>query len=162
VLTESERHRLQAACDRLIDTQKTLLLATRSPASRADISYAPYLRDDASFYIFVSELAEHTENMLAYSQASILFIEPESECSELFARQRLSFDCLAREVLRADPVYESILDAMTERLGKTMTLLRQLPDFHLIALTPTTGRFVAGFGKACQVDAMGRIQWNGD
>jgi putative heme iron utilization protein len=32
------------------------------------------------------------------------------------------------------------------------TLLRTLPDFHLIELIPETGHYVAGFSKAYAID----------
>jgi heme oxygenase (biliverdin-IX-beta and delta-forming) len=47
---------------------------------------------------------------------------------------------------------------MTAEFGEIVSLLRQLPDFHLFALTPTQGQFIAGFGKAFVVDAEGQVQ----
>lgn len=157
-MTESDRHSLQIACDQLISSQKTLLLATRSSTGNADISYAPYLREGQVFYIFVSELAKHTQNLLTYPKASIMFIEPETDAANLFARKRLTLECLAAEISRADPAYSSIMDAMTEKFGTTMALLRSLPDFHLLTITPLQGQFVAGFGKAISVNADGLLQ----
>lgn len=158
MISESERQHLQAACDQLIKSQKTLLLATRSAEGDADISYAPYVRDECTFYIFVSELAKHTKNVLSHPQASILFIQAESEAENLFARQRLTLDCRVREVQNTDPLYVKQLDVMTEVFGDIVKLLRSLPDFHLLALTPKRGQFVAGFGKSLVVDAYGRLQ----
>ena len=155
---ETERLASQAACDRLIARQNTLLLSTHSEAGNADISYAPYVREDATFYIFVSELAQHTKNLLAHPQASVLFIEAESESANLFARQRLTLDCQAREIHKTNPIYAHQLEAMTEKFGAVIDVLRGLTDFHLLALTPNHGRFVAGFGKTFEVDATGHIR----
>ena len=44
------------------------------------------------------------------------------------------------------------LDAMAAKLGDTLAVLRQLGDFHLIKLTPQTGQFIAGFGRAFEID----------
>jgi len=158
-MTETERLKLQLVCDQLIANYKSLLLATRSVEGDADISYAPYTRDEESFYIFVSELAKHTKNLINHPQASILFIQPETEANNLFARQRLTLDCQVREIYKTDSTYQHHLDAMTEKFGEIINLLRTLPDFHLFALTPNRGQFVGGFGQAIPVDAKGKLQW---
>ena len=158
-MTESELDSLQRACDGLIQHQQSLLLASRSEQGKADISYAPYLREGGDFYIFVSQLAKHTQNLLSYPQASVLFIEPETEAANPFARRRLTFDCRVREINKNDPDHGQILDGMAAKFGETVNLLRSLPDFHLFALTPERGLFVAGFGKAFAVDAQGGLQW---
>ena len=158
MIIESERQNLQATCDQLIKNQKTLLLATLSHQGNADISYAPYVREESTFYIFVSELAKHTKNLLAYPQASILFIQAEAEAGNLFARQRLTLDCQVREIHDTDPLYAKQLQTMSETFGEIVNVLRSLPDFHLLALIPSHGQFVAGFGKTFAVDANGRLQ----
>ena len=158
-MTEAERQSLQHACDDLIKQQQTLLLSSRSEDGRADISYAPYLREGGKFYILVSELAKHTKNLLDYPHASVLFIEPEAEAANLFARKRLTIDCQVQEIHKTDPLYAQILDALTAKFGEIVGLLRSLPDFHLLALMPGHGQFVAGFGKAFAVDAAGCLQW---
>lgn len=157
-MTESERHHLQDACDQLIHNQKSLLLASRSADGHADISYAPYVCEEFTFYIFVSELAKHTHNLLNHPYASILFIQPEVEATNLFARQRLTLDCQVTEIAHTDPLYDKQLAAMEQAFGETVSLLRSLPDFHLLALSPRQGQFVAGFGQSFAVDANGRLQ----
>lgn len=134
---------------RLIQNQKTLLLATVSNQSEPECSYAPYIKDqDNVFYIFVSELATHTKNMLQTSKSSVMFIKPEQETKNFFVRERVIFDCQVNEIQQQDEQYVEQLDKMTEQFGETVELLRSLPDFHLLALTPVKGKYVAGFGKA--------------
>jgi putative heme iron utilization protein len=157
-MTASERQNLQNACAQLISQQQTLLLASRNQAGNADISYAPYHYDDFKFYIVVSDLAKHSQNLRSHPQASIMFIEPEAQAANPFARQRLSFDCQVQEISQTDPVFAETLDAMTAQFGEIVSVLRRLPDFHLLALIPTQGRFIAGFGQAFAVDAAGRVQ----
>lgn len=157
-MDESERHNLQNACDELIRRHNSLLIASRSVDGAVAISYAPYLRDEAGFYIFVSELAQHTQNLRAQPRASILFIEPEAKAGNPFARQRLTFDCRVAEISKTHADYAQKLDGMAAKFGEIIGVLRTLPDFHLLSLTPESGRFVAGFGKAFSVDALGRLQ----
>ncbi len=137
----------------LLASQHTLLLATASPTGMPDLSYAPFVRDkDGRFYIFISELAAHTAHILSNPQASILFIRPESETKNLFARVRATFECTVIEIGRNVPNYDETLDALQNRFGEIVGVLRSLSDFHLFALTPVNGRYVAGFGQAYTID----------
>ncbi|MGZ8190647.1 MAG: HugZ family pyridoxamine 5'-phosphate oxidase [Methylococcaceae bacterium] len=137
----------------LISTQQTLLLSTASANSVPDISYAPFVRDQTGhFYIFVSELAGHTANLLNNPQASVMFICPESESRNLFARERAVFSCRVQEIARDEPVYETRLQALQDKFGEVVGVLRSLSDFHLFTLVPENGRYVAGFGRAYMIN----------
>jgi putative heme iron utilization protein len=137
----------------LIASQHTLLLSTASAVGVPDISYAPFVRGHAGhFYIFVSEMAGHTANLLNNPQASILFIRPESECRNLFARERAVISCSVKEILRDDPIFIDRLQALQDKFGEVVSVLRSLSDFHLFALRPESGRFVIGFGRAFTIN----------
>ncbi len=137
----------------LIASKKTLLLSTVSVDKHPEISYAPFVRDEKGiFYIFISELARHTVNLMHHPQAAILFIRPESESENLFARERAVFRCRVEEVERSDKHYHRRLDAMAEQFGEVVGVLRGLPDFHLFALHPESGQYTVGFGEAYTID----------
>lgn len=130
---------------------QTLLLATVNADSVAELSYAPYVEFGGDFYIYVSELAAHTKNLLSTGVASIMFIENESEAGHLFARKRLIYQCQAVEIQPQDLLSSNILEKMEAKFGSLIVTLRSLGDFHLISLTPNAGQFVAGFGMAFSV-----------
>lgn len=137
----------------LIISQKTLVLSTVTEKGKAESSYAPYVRDDAGvFYIYVSELASHTKNMRQNQQASILFIQSETEAKNLFARERVIFDCSINEVKKQDECYHKQMLILKKQFGETVVLLQSLPDFHLLALTPVNGKYIAGFGQAFSIN----------
>ena len=93
-VSQEESRKITTAYHELISSQQTLILATVSADSLPQISYAPYVRDqEGTFYIYVSELAHHTANLLKNQQASVLFIRAESESGNLFARERIVFNC---------------------------------------------------------------------
>lgn len=141
------------SCHELIFSQKTIILATVSVSCSPDISYAPFLRDQAGcFYIYISKLASHTVNLLNNPQASIMCIRPESESPNLFARERAVFDCRVREITHDDEIYTARLNALQEKFGEVVSLLRSLPDFHLFELRPESGRYIVGFGRAFTID----------
>lgn len=63
-MTNQELDDLARRYRELMASQQTLLLSTASANGVPDISYAPFVRDDAgNFYIYVSEMASHTANL---------------------------------------------------------------------------------------------------
>ncbi len=137
----------------LLASQQTLLLSTASVNGIPDLSYAPFVRDELGcFYVFISELAAHTANLSSNPQASVMFVRPESESSNLFARERAVFQCEAKEIGRDDNLYGMQLQALQNQFGEIIGVLRSLTDFHLFALNPISGRYVAGFGQAYTIN----------
>lgn len=149
----SQQAAIRAGYAALIDSQATLSLATVASDGRADISYAPFVRDgQGRFCIFVSALAAHTGNLLREPVASVMLIQPESEASNLFARERLTLRCRAEEIHRGAADYDVVLQLMEMRFGTLISQLRSLADFHLLALVPLSGTYVVGFGRAYKLD----------
>jgi putative heme iron utilization protein len=131
------------------DSVKTLALATLTEELKPNISYAPFVEDDnGNFYLFLSQLAHHTQDLLSHSVASVLLIEDEQDTRQLFARQRITYQCQVDIVLADDQHYEIMLDAFHQRFGNIIDLLRNLPDFILFKLQPYHGQYVMGFAKA--------------
>ena len=152
VSPESSR-KITNAYHELISSQQTLILASISKDNLPHISYAPYVRDhDGTFYIYVSELAQHTANLLENQQASILFIRPESETNNLFARERIVFSCRVDKIQPNEVAFDVQLQAMQKKFGEVVAILRNLPDFHLFALKPECGQYVVGFGQAFAIN----------
>jgi heme iron utilization protein len=151
-MTEISKQELEDITRRyheLIASQHTLLLSTASATGVPDISYAPFVRDHAGlFYIYVSEMACHTANLLNNPQASLLFILPESASSNLFARERAVISCSVKEIMRDDEAYAERIQALQDKFGEVVSVLRSLSDFHLFALNPESVRYVIGFGRA--------------
>ena len=81
-----------------------------------------------------------------------MFIRPESESNNLFARERVIFDCTATVIDQCDDCYSTQLMALQQQFGDIVEVLRSLSDFHLFALAPVTGRYVAGFGQAYTIN----------
>jgi putative heme iron utilization protein len=136
----------------LLARAQTAQLATTDADGKPEASYSPVWVDpNGCFYIYVSELARHTRNLLGQKQASLMFIEDESASQHIHARRRATFDCSAREVPRGTEDWNTRLDQMTGKFGNMIEGLRQLEDFHLIELRPKRGRLVVGFGRAYEL-----------
>ncbi len=127
---------------------ETLLMATCNTHGEPDASYAPYVEHLGYYYIYISELATHTENLTARGQCSLLFIEDEDDAKHVFARRRVTLKCEAEEIPRNSTTFDTVLDLFVERFGKFMDMMRKLNDFHLFRLKPQSGGYVAGFAQA--------------
>lgn len=138
--------------EHLIAQFKTLLLATVNAQGEPQASYAPYVREGQDFYIYVSDLAAHTANLLQHGKASVLFIEDESQSKNLFARKRSTLQCQAEEIARNSAHYNTILALFRTQFGNTIDVLQSLPDFHLIRLSPQQAGHVGGFARAFSLE----------
>lgn len=136
------------ACAALLDSVKSLHMATLGEDGHPHCGYTPFLRDGRDFLIFTSQLAVHTRNLLLNPQVSIMLIADEHASRQIFARTRVSYHCRAEPVAREHPDWESLLDRYQAHLGNTVKMLRTLPDFVLFRLRPESGQFVMGFGQA--------------
>ena len=133
--------------------KKTLQLATVDVNGKPNVSYAPFVSTEDSYYVLISDIARHTQNVLANPSVSLMLIEDESTAKMIYARTRLTFDANAVVVERETKQWLKVIDLMKERLGDTVNGLSQLADFKLIHLQPEQGLFVKGFGKAYQVSS---------
>jgi heme iron utilization protein len=144
----------QNAMRELVSSQQTLLFSTASLNGEPDLGYAPFVRDESGcFYVFISELAVHTANLLVNPQATVMFIRSEAESGNLFARERVVFNCTVREIKRSEDNYSRLVDSLQDQFGEIVGVLRALADFHLFTFKPDSGRYVAGFGQAYTINS---------
>lgn len=144
---------LQAHSELLAKTH-SLILATADNEGIPEASTTPFVQDEnGDYYIFVSQLARHTQNLEHSSRASVMLLEDEGQSQQLFARRRIQLQC---DVSRPDPnQYTIIMDQFRAEHGKIMDLLASLPDFILFRLHPVSGQFVMGFGQAYRLKGEG-------
>jgi putative heme iron utilization protein len=149
---EPSAAQLQEEARQFRDQFKTVLLATSGADGSADASYSPCIPDaSGDICIFVSELARHTQNLLAQPQAGLMFIADEKDSRNLFARKRLMLNASAKMVQRNEAEWHDIMERMQQTHGNTIKLLMSLPDFHLFRLVIEGGTYVRGFGQAFPV-----------
>ena len=148
----TELEQLLADCQQLQQSFSTILLSSVNQQGQPLVSYAPYIEFSGSFYIFVSTLSEHTNNMLANPVASAMFIEDEHSAKNLYARKRAVLQVNVHQIDLDSKIAQPVFEQMRQELGNTIELLRSLADFKLLELRPQQGRFVVGFGKAYDWD----------
>ncbi|KAF3982351.1 MAG: hypothetical protein HFP81_00590 [Methylococcales symbiont of Hymedesmia sp. n. MRB-2018] len=72
------------------------------------------------FYIFVSELASHTQNILQTSVASLLFIQSEQQAQNIFAGEGVVFECSVNDIPKEDDCFETQLVVLRKNLIKLL------------------------------------------
>lgn len=140
-------------CAELIHSQQSLLLSTLDDSNTPHASYAPFILYQEVFYIFISALAEHTQNLLNHPQASVLILEPEEHTETIFARQRIQLQVKADLIAQEEMHWQSTLDVFESKFGEIIQTLQALPDFHLFQLCPLSGLYVKGFGQAYPLES---------
>jgi len=149
---QAEQHEFRGQCS-------TLVLATLNEEQWPVSSYAPFIEDaEGNHYIFVSDLAAHTQHLLANGKVSWMLIADEQDTRQLFARRR--FVCLGQATVieRHDKEFEGRLEQFQDRFGEIIELLKSLDDFHLLRLTPEKATYVRGFGQAYSLSGEGLNQ----
>lgn len=132
-------------------TRKTLLLSTLSVDGFPHSSYAPFIRLADGYYVLISELAEHTQNLQHDDRLSFMLAADEADSPQIFARQRLTYRARATLVTRGSDSWHHAIGEMQRRFGEIIDTLSGLGDFQLFCLTPETGRYVKDFGQAYTV-----------
>jgi heme iron utilization protein len=132
----------------LFEDCKSLQLATINKDGTPLSSYAPFVLNNGRIYLFLSRLAQHFQNIEHASYVSVLLIRDESISENVFARERAEFNCTTRLLERDHSRATDLLDGFEERHGDTVQVLRGLNDFMMFELTPASGNYVEGFGKA--------------
>ncbi len=133
------------------DACQTLQLATITKDGLPHVSYTPFAFDKAGYYILVSDLAAHGQNLKTTKNVSIMMVEDESQAKSVHARKRLTFDTTAQHIDKETEEGKAGVAALVERFGEMAQNLANLGDFNLYKLTPSSGRYVKGFGQAFNV-----------
>ncbi len=138
-----------------ISERRCLNLSTVDGEGNPGISTSPFIMDgEKRFYIYISQLARHAQNLKQDRRAAVMIVENEEENSPVFARKRVSFDCEVALVERGVEEWIERMEEFRQEFGPVIDTLRELPDFLLFQLTPTGGLYVKGFGQAFKIGGM--------
>ena len=131
----------------LLSDSNSLTLATVNQQGDPEASYAPFIFIEDRFYVFLSDLASHTQNLRQKTQAGLVVCSPKT-AKNPFVQQRLSCQCKAEVVPREEAKFNMVITQLRERFGNIVETLSELGDFYLFELEPIQGQFIAGFGQA--------------
>ena len=106
-----------------------------------EISYSPSIVDeDKNIYILVSTLSNRTESLLAERNVSLMFIEPEEQCKEIYVRTRLILYCstlqIDREMGAGHLSWSELVAQFTAKFGDIINMLVSFKDFKMFRFRP--------------------------
>jgi len=130
-----------------IGTHRLLTLAVSQDDEpfTALATYAPE-PDVRSVLIHLSDLAPHKRMLLANPKCSVLIAEPNDGRAEPMSLARVTMQGRAAKIDKAGPEYVQAKARFLDLLPAS-DLMFSLPDFDLIRVVFSSGRFIAGFGK---------------
>jgi putative heme iron utilization protein len=136
-----------AALSRLIRKERIAHLATlRSGAPMVSMTLYLPEADLSAFYVHVSRLAWHTQDMLHDPRVALSISENDDGRADPFTLMRVS---VRGEALQ---LKEGPKDAWLERFPE-QAINFQLADFSFWKIIPRDARFVAGFGRIHNLSA---------
>ena len=132
----------------IIGQQTSVHIATATPSGQPEASYAPFIATDSGVYLYLSQLAAHSRNLQKNPKLSLLFIEPEHEAADCFARRRVTWTCELETIQRETEQWQKVMNQFEAKHGGTVQLIRQLADFTLYFCRPVKANVVLGFAQA--------------
>ena len=131
---------------------QSLSLGTLDEKDLPFSSYAPYVHVNHKFYIFISDVAKHAQNLQRTPKASLLFIEDESKTEQIFARKRISLQCSSIMISKEDESFNEAMNVFKEKFSEDMvSMLMGMQDFNLYELSTDYGEATFGFGEAYNI-----------
>ena len=131
---------------------QSTVLGTTDEKGLAFGSYAPFVHHKHRFYIFISNVAKHAQNLQRTQKSSLLFAEDESKTEQIFARKRISLQCSSTMISREDAKFNEIMDIFKSKFSEEMVgMLMGMQDFNLYELSTDYGEATFGFGDAYNI-----------
>ena len=132
---------------------KSVYISSINEYGKPEISYSPCVVDDKkNTYIIVSDLSKRTSSLVQERDVSLMFIEPEDQCKELYVRTRLLFDCSTVQIERLSDTWNEQVTIFLKKFGDIIGVLTSLADFKMFSFKPLHGTYVKGFGKTYTIN----------
>jgi heme iron utilization protein len=122
------------------------LATLRSGAPMASMTLFMPERDFSAFYVHVSRLAWHTQDMLQDARIALSIAETDDGRADPFTLMRVTIRGQATQISGGPK------DAWLERFPQ-QAINFELADFSFWQIAPRDARFVAGFGRIHNISA---------
>lgn len=134
------------------DDKYSLILSSTNNENEPLTNYTPFVEHENKYYVVMSSMMPHFNNIKESKQAHAFIIEDEKEASHIFARKRLYFSSTAKVI--EDETYFELFD---KRYGEDLSFIKTMKDFKIIELTPKEKSLVLGFGAAYKMNTKGEL-----
>ena len=143
----------RALLARLIRGERIAHLATlRGGAPMASMTLYMPEADFGAFYVHVSRLAWHTQDMQQDARVALSIAETDDRRADPFTLMRVTIRGEAAQLRNEGPEFARLKQAWLERFPE-QAINFQLADFSFWKITPRDARFVAGFGAIHNISA---------
>lgn len=144
-----ERTIMINSLDEFLEPLKSLTISSIDENGNPFSSYAPFVKFNHKYYVYLSLMAKHSNNLTQNPKTSIFFCEDEKDCKNIFAKKRATLQCEVKRLEQNSNEEKEILEQFGLKFGNEMiTMLKNLGDFYLFEFKPFYGEAVFGFGKA--------------
>lgn len=138
---------------RLIGAERIAHLATlRAGAPMASMTLYMAERDFGTFYVHVSRLAWHTQDMQQDPRVALSIAETDDRRDDPFTLARVTIRGEAAQLANEGAEFERLKRAWLARFPK-QAINFELADFAFWKIAPRDARFVAGFGSIHNISA---------
>jgi putative heme iron utilization protein len=142
-----------AALAQLLRKERIAHLATlRGGAPMVSMTLYRAEEDFSAFYVHVSRLAWHTQDMLQDARVALSIAETDDARPDPFTLKRVSIRGEAVELPSQGAPFEKLKGAWLERFPQ-QEINFELADFSFWRIAPRDARFVAGFGRIHNLSA---------
>jgi putative heme iron utilization protein len=137
----------------LLLSQRVAHLATlRGGAPMASMTLFMPERDFSAFYVHVSRLAWHTQDMLQDPRVALSIAETDDRRADPFTLMRVTVRGDASNLPNEGIEFAKLKDRWLERFPE-QAINFELADFSFWRIAPRDARFVAGFGRIHNLSA---------
>jgi putative heme iron utilization protein len=136
----------------LRETRIAALATLRNGAPAISMVTYAAADDFSAFYLHVSQLSQHTQDMEKDKHINLLVTEPDDGREDPQTLVRVSIRGNAEMIPVGAPGYMPAKNLYMARFPQ-VTSLFEFGDFELWRIIPKGGRFVAGFAKAFNLTA---------
>ncbi len=134
----------------LRETRVAALATLRNDSPQVSMVAILPADDFSAFYIHVSQLAQHTSDMMREKRVGLLIAETDDGRADPQTLGRVSLRAEAEMLQRGSAAYEEVKEKYIARFAQSAPMF-QLGDFSIWRINPKGGRFVAGFAKAFNI-----------
>ena len=148
----------RAALARLLAAERIAHLGTLR-AGEPMVSMTLYMpaRDSSAFYVHVSRLAWHTQDMQQDARVTLSVAETDDRREDPFTLMRVSIRGEAVLIANDAPEFPALKSAWLARFP-AQAINFELADFSFWKIAPRDARFIAGFGRIHNISAKELIQ----
>ena len=103
-----------------LETLKSLTISSLDENKNPFSSYAPFVKYNHKYYVYLSLMAKHSSNLTNNKIASIFFCEDEKDCANIFGKKRVSIQCNVKRLEQNTENEKLILDEFRNKFGSEM------------------------------------------